>query len=79
VLASQHGPTHPVVRNLINRLNVVSRMELVILFLVVADMALKPTADDVGTLVLGAAIVVVTLVLGMRSIQHAGRVAQAGG
>jgi hypothetical protein len=30
----------------------ISRIHLVVLFTVVADMALKPTGDDVGTLVL---------------------------
>jgi uncharacterized membrane protein len=40
----------------IGRINTVSRIELVVLYLVVAVMALKPTGDDVGTLVLIAAV-----------------------
>jgi uncharacterized membrane protein len=39
----------------IRRINAVSRIELTILYLVVAAMALKPTGDDVGTLILFAA------------------------
>jgi hypothetical protein len=34
------------------------RTDYIVLFLVVADMVLKPTADDVGTLVVMAAILV---------------------
>lgn len=40
----------------IGRINTVSRIELVVLYLVVAVMALKPTGDDVGTLVLVGAV-----------------------
>jgi uncharacterized membrane protein len=41
------------------RLFLISRVDLVVLYTVVLDMALKPTADDVGTLALmGAAILV---------------------
>ena len=45
----------------VRRLFLISRIDLVVLFSVVAVMALKPTADDVGTLVLMvAAIAAVT-------------------
>jgi len=36
----------------VRRLFLISRIDLVVLFTVVADMALKPTGDDAGTLVL---------------------------
>jgi uncharacterized membrane protein len=41
-LIEEHGPTAPAVRDRMNRVFLVSRIELVILLLVVADMALKP-------------------------------------
>ena len=40
----------------IARINTVSRIELVVLYLVIAAMALKPTGDDTGTLILTAAV-----------------------
>lgn len=40
------------------QLLVIGRSDYVVLFLVVADMVLKPTKDDVGTLVVMAAILV---------------------
>jgi uncharacterized membrane protein len=45
----------------VNRINTVSRIELVVLYLVVAVMALKPTGDDTGTLVLAAALLLAAL------------------
>jgi uncharacterized membrane protein len=38
------------------RINTVSRIELVVLYLVVAAMALKPSGDDTGTILLLAAV-----------------------
>ena len=63
-----HGPGSPQAAHHVRRINVVQRMEMVILFLVVAVMALKPTGDDTGTLLLGAAIVLATLVVGARGL-----------
>ena len=40
------------------KLLVISRIDLVVLFLVVADMVLKPRGEDVGTLVVMAAVLV---------------------
>jgi uncharacterized membrane protein len=45
----------------VNRINTVSRIELVVLYLVVAAMALKPTGDDTGTLLLGAALLLAAI------------------
>ena len=45
----------------VNRINTVSRIELVVLDLVVAAMALKPTGDDTGTLILSAALLLAAL------------------
>jgi uncharacterized membrane protein len=50
-----HGPEHPETRRHNDRMDAYMKVDLALLFVVVFDMALKPTADDVGTLVLGAA------------------------
>ena len=42
----------------VRRLFLISRVDLVVLFTVVADMALKPTGDDAGTLVVFAIAIV---------------------
>ena len=52
--AQQYGPGSPQAFAVQRRLTVISRTELAILFVVVADMAIKPTADDAGALVLMA-------------------------
>ncbi|MHB1243278.1 MAG: DUF2269 family protein [Gaiellaceae bacterium] len=51
----KHGPTHPVTVRHTARIDAYSKLDLVLLFVVVFDMALKPTADDAGTLAIGAA------------------------
>ncbi|MBW3593193.1 MAG: DUF2269 domain-containing protein [Actinobacteria bacterium] len=56
---AEHGPLSPDVVRRTRHILLVSRVELVVLFLVVADMAIKPTADDVGILIAGALILVV--------------------
>jgi uncharacterized membrane protein len=48
---------------MIRRINAVSRIELTILYLVVAAMALKPTGDDAGTLILFAAVLLAALAI----------------
>lgn len=63
-----HGPESQQAAHHVRRINVVQRMEMVILFLVVAVMALKPSGDDTGTLLLGAAIVLVTVAVGARGL-----------
>lgn len=55
----------------IRRINVVSRMELAVLYVVVAAMALKPTADDVLTLVLMAVAVGAALAWGVPKLREA--------
>jgi len=57
-LVEEHGPMYGEVQMRIRRLNAVDRIQVAILFLVVADMVLKPTGDDVGMLIVGAAILV---------------------
>ena len=48
-IVMQHGPTSPEARRQARLLAVVSRVQLLALFLVVADMVLKPTSDDPWT------------------------------
>lgn len=69
-LVEQHGPGHPEVDRRIHRLNVVDRLQLGILFVVVADMAIKPTGDDAGVLVTGAAILALAAILGAASVRR---------
>ena len=66
---AERGPEEPDLAARIRRLNAVSWLELVVLFLVLADMALKPTGDDVGALVVGAAVFVAAAALAARSFR----------
>jgi uncharacterized membrane protein len=63
-IVMQHGPTSPEARRQARLLAVVSRVQLLSLFLVVADMVLKPTTDDPWTLVVLAAILVAAAAIG---------------
>jgi uncharacterized membrane protein len=56
-LVERHGPTHPEVTRRIDMIEAVGRIELAILFVVVADMAIKPTGDDTGVIIAGIAII----------------------
>jgi uncharacterized membrane protein len=55
-LIEAHGPAHAAVTRRIARILAVSRFELGVLFAVVLDMAVKPTADDGWFYVLAVAI-----------------------
>ncbi|HUQ22404.1 MAG TPA: DUF2269 family protein [Gaiellaceae bacterium] len=68
-----HGPASNEARRHIQRINVVQRVELVVLVLVVAAMTIKPTSDDGGTLLLFLAIVVAAVALGGWTLRQAGR------
>jgi hypothetical protein len=65
-LIDSEGPDSPAVQPRIRRIIVISRIDLVVLFLIVFDMVVKPTFDDdwtiLGALVL-AAILATLLVL----------------
>ncbi|MGZ8781871.1 MAG: DUF2269 family protein [Gaiellaceae bacterium] len=65
-----HGPEHPETRLHDDRLAAYGKLDLVLLFVVVFDMALKPTADDVGTLVLGAAALLATIAHVVRVVRR---------
>lgn len=55
-MAVERGPADPELRRRIFRLNWVDRVQLTILFSVVAAMVAKPTSDDGGLLVVLAAV-----------------------
>lgn len=56
--AAGDGPADAATEAVVARFVAIARADLVILFAVVADMALKPTTDDVGLLVVMALLVV---------------------
>jgi uncharacterized membrane protein len=65
-----HGPESPEAAFHIRRINVVSRVELAVLYLVVADMGIKPTAGDTGSLILGVVVLAVALAAGARALRR---------
>ena len=69
-----HGPESAEATFHVRRISVASRVELCVLYLVVFSMAVKPTADDTGTLILGGAALLAALAYGARGIRRpAGR------
>jgi uncharacterized membrane protein len=71
----EHGPKSPQARRHVRRIVIVSRAELAVLFIVVADMALKPTSDDVGTLAAFAAAAALAVVAAVATAPKADSVA----
>jgi uncharacterized membrane protein len=69
-LIAEHGPDHPEIDRRVGSMGVVDRVQVLILFLVVADMILKPTGDDTGLLLGGTAILLVALALASLSIRR---------
>src|SRR5919106_1776081 len=63
-IVGRHGPTSPEARRQMRLLAVISRVQLLALFLIVVDMVLKPTSDDAWTLVVLAAILVAAAAVG---------------
>ena len=68
-IVPKYGPTSVEAQRQGRRLGVVSRVQLLALFLVVADMVLKPTEDDMWTLVVLAAILVAAAIVGALSLR----------
>jgi uncharacterized membrane protein len=77
-LVEQQGPAHPEVQRRIRRLNIVDRVQVLVLFLVVASMTIKPTDDDGGVLVVGLAILGLTVFLAAAAIARGGAADAAG-
>jgi len=69
-LAESQGPEAPEVNSRLHRLTVIDRLQLTVLFLVLADMVLKPTGDDSDLLIGGGGILAVALVLAALSIRR---------
>jgi uncharacterized membrane protein len=69
-IVAQYGPTSVEVQRRARRLGVVSRVQLLALFLVVADMELKPTSDDPWTLAILAAILIAAALVGAASLRR---------
>jgi uncharacterized membrane protein len=76
-IVARYGPTSVEAQRHGRLLGVVSRVQLLALFLVVADMVLKPTTDDPWTLVALAAILVAAAVLGVLSLRRVPEAAMA--
>jgi len=76
-MVAERGPT-PEVEARVHRVNVVDRIQLTVLFLVVADMVIKPTGDDTGVLIVGAAILAGVLALAAAAISGGDRPAREG-
>ena len=76
-IVAREGPTSVEARRLGRRLGVVARVQLLALFLAVADMVLKPTSDDPWTLVVLAAILVAAAVAGALSLRKVPEAAAA--
>jgi uncharacterized membrane protein len=70
-IIAQHGPGSPEARRHGKKLLVIARVQLLTLFLVVADMVLKPTTDDGWTLVVLAAILAVAILGGAAVVRRA--------
>ena len=68
-LIEAEGPESAEARSRTLRLHAVDRIELTILYLVVAVMVLKPTGDDVGFLLVGAAILAGVVALGLGGLR----------
>jgi uncharacterized membrane protein len=69
-LVQERGPEHPDVAGRIDRMEAVARAELALLFLIVVDMTAKPTGDDAGLLIAGAAILAAAAALALRGIRR---------
>jgi len=74
------GYRHPAVSWHMRRIDAYSKLDLVLLLVIVFDMALKPTADDVGTLLVGGVALLAAIAYVLREIRQspAGSIAQTG-
>jgi uncharacterized membrane protein len=55
-MVAELGAEHADVQRRLDQMELVGRIELAVLFIVVADMVVKPTSDDTGVLITGAAL-----------------------
>lgn len=76
-LVEERGPSDPEAARRLQRLNVVDRVQVLILFLVVVDMVVKPTDGDGALLVAGAALIALAVVAAAASISRGTQTASA--
>jgi uncharacterized membrane protein len=69
-LVAERGPGDAEAEWRVHRLNVVDRLQLTILFLVLATMVFKPSGDDTGLLVVGALILAAAIAGGASVIRR---------
>ncbi|MDX6652705.1 MAG: hypothetical protein QOJ38_1486 [Solirubrobacterales bacterium] len=69
-LVEQDGPNNAEAGRLMARVNIVERFQLLVLFIVVADMVVKPTSDDSGTLIVGGALVALAGLLALAALRR---------
>jgi uncharacterized membrane protein len=67
---AEHGPLSPEAQRIGARLIVVARLQLLALFLVVADMVIKPTSDDPWTVVVLGAVLAGAVVLAVAALRR---------
>ena len=75
----QRDGVTPEVGTKITQLITLGRIDLVVLYLVVADMVLKPTGDDVGVLIAMAVIAIAAIAFFTSQARAVGQTASAGG
>lgn len=69
-LVGERGLADPEVERRLLRVNRVERVQLVILFAVVANMVLKPTGDDADLLIGGALLIATSIALAVMSLRR---------
>ena len=72
-LVDERGGRDPEVDRRLFTVSVVDRVQVLILFLVVADMVLKPTGEDEGLLIVGGVLIALAAVAGALAINHGPR------
>jgi uncharacterized membrane protein len=68
-MAAERGPEDAELRGRVFRLNWVDRVQVTLLFLVVADMVSKPTGDDGGILIVGALILAAAILAAANAVR----------
>jgi len=68
-IVEERGPRDPELDRRLLTVSTVDRVQATILFLVVADMVIKPTGEDTGVLIAGAAIVAAAVVAAALAIR----------
>lgn len=71
-LVQEHGLSHPGIDQRVRPMAVVDRFQVLVMFTVVADMVFKPTGDDTGLLIAGAAVITlgaIVMVSGLRRVR----------